>query len=256
MFNGYVNFESRAISRLIKVPYMARRPITTHPVLYPALIGAITLVSNYALSILLVGRDYLATYIFTETFIPLVLAIPISYVAVRQRRRIFALNERLQDMVDHDALTQLKSRQYLLNTAADETKKNTVVMMIDVDHFKALNDAYGHQVGDRALQHMAQIFRDCCRSSDVISRYGGEEFVIVMNDSDLQGAALTAKRIRKRLAQSPVSTGSNDVMLTISVGISELRIGEDISDALVRADTAMYLAKEKGRDRVELAVVA
>lgn len=235
---------------------MSRRPISTRPVLYPLVLAAIVIVANYTLRIVFFDINYLRQNIITETIVPILLAVPIGINAARKRRDIYKLNLKLQEMVDHDALTRLKSRQFLLSNFKANTEDNCVVMMIDVDHFKALNDAHGHQVGDRALQHMAGIFVDCCRSSDVISRYGGEEFVIILKDSDLHAAAMVAKRIRKTLAQSPLDTGNGEVTLTVSIGISLLREEDDIEDALVRADTAMYLAKEKGRDRIELEVVA
>lgn len=231
---------------------MSRRPIATRPVLYPTLMSVFVVAANYAFSVIFVGLDYLQTYIVPETLVPILLAVPVAVIAARQRRRIYRLNCTLQDMVDHDGLTQLKSRQYLLNNVKVAAQENTVVMMIDVDHFKALNDTHGHQTGDRALQHMARIFADCCRAGDVISRYGGEEFVIVLKESDLSAAALIAKRIRKTLANRPLETSSGSIVLTVSIGISVLRDNDDMTEALVRADTAMYLAKKKGRDRVEM----
>ncbi len=231
---------------------MSRRPIATRPVLYSVIISVFVVAANYAFSVVFVGLDYLKTYIVPETLVPILLAVPVAVIAARQRRRIYRLNCTLQDMVDHDGLTQLKSRQYLLNSVKVAAQENTVVMMIDVDHFKALNDTHGHQTGDRALQHMARIFADCCRAGDVISRYGGEEFVIVLKDSDLSAAALIAKRMRKTLANRPLETSSGSIVLTVSIGISVLRDNDDMTDALVRADTAMYLAKKKGRDRVEM----
>jgi len=161
-----------------------------------------------------------------------------------------------------DSLTGLYNRRYLLthlgrlmNDTA-ERQKPLALLIIDVDHFKAVNDTYGHAVGDRVLQHITELMRGNVRNVDLVSRLGGEEFVVVMPDTPEPFAMVVAERLREVIATTPMKTDDGrELTVTISIGCA-LREdeGADGFDKLIaRADTALYTAKRQGRNRVELA---
>jgi two-component system cell cycle response regulator len=126
-------------------------------------------------------------------------------------------------------------------------------MMLDIDFFKSINDSYGHDAGDDVLREFAVRVRKSIRGIDLACRYGGEEFVIVMPETDLHVAGVVAERLRRAIAGEPfaVNKGSKRIDVTISIGLASLeRKGEAIADVLKRADTALYRAKHDGRNRV------
>ncbi len=185
-------------------------------------------------------------------------------VRTQVRRRRFT--ERLRDNVQQsmelavtDPLTGLYNRRYmethadsLVERAAARGKPLTV-LIIDIDHFKAVNDTHGHDAGDDVLREFSDRLRSCIRGIDLACRYGGEEFVVVMPDTDLGVASTVAERIRRRVAAEPfpIERGSRNVEVTISIGLAG-RIGPQDKAALImkRADAALYLAKRDGRNRV------
>ena len=132
------------------------------------------------------------------------------------------------------------------------------LLIADLDHFKKLNDTYGHITGDRALQQAAKAIRKCLRSSDILARYGGEEFVIIMPATNITNAVEKAEIIRRQVKSLKIDTFTSEhpVVLTISIGVSSFPPqGTECSDLLRSADKALYRAKEKGRDRVEVSYV-
>jgi two-component system cell cycle response regulator len=127
------------------------------------------------------------------------------------------------------------------------------LMMLDIDFFKSINDNYGHDAGDDVLREFAVRIRKSIRGIDLACRYGGEEFVIVMPETDMHVAGMVAERMRRSIAGDPfaVNKGTNSIDVTISVGLSTMEIkGEAVADVLKRADTALYRAKHDGRNRV------
>lgn len=128
-------------------------------------------------------------------------------------------------------------------------------MMIDFDHFKEVNDTYGHDAGDRVLRHFAEIARECLRESDSLGRLGGEEFAVLLPDTPLAGALTLAERLR--MAVEAAETRCDDrlsIRITLSIGLCQLsRDDHTASDALRRVDKALYRAKALGRNRVEVA---
>ncbi|MEE4160884.1 MAG: sensor domain-containing diguanylate cyclase [Woeseiaceae bacterium] len=165
-----------------------------------------------------------------------------------------------------DVLTGWHNRRYLIARLKEELARarrdgtRLVCLMLDIDHFKRINDTWGHPAGDAALVELAHRIDGQVRKSDVAARYGGEEFVVLMPDTDTASAERLAARIREVIAASPVELpGGEQVTITTSIGISAAEpgtIGADLKnegDALLaRADVALYRAKSKGRDRVEV----
>ena len=130
------------------------------------------------------------------------------------------------------------------------------VLMIDLDHFKNINDSYGHNVGDQVLQWVGKTLRESCRVYDVPGRYGGEEFCVVLPETLVGNTTVVAERIRNRFESSELTIGDNTLRVTASFGIAGLESmpGDALTPATLidRADRALYCAKNRGRNRVEL----
>ncbi len=158
-----------------------------------------------------------------------------------------------EEAASTDELTGLLNRRALNEkvSALLDSGRQLSVVLADIDHFKKLNDTYGHQVGDRALQAFSYALGSYARPSDIVARLGGEEFVLVLPDSSAEGAQRVVERIRSGLAG--VLTSSGVPRFTSSFGISDLRHGNTLEAMLKAADTALYAAKDAGRDQALLA---
>ena len=162
---------------------------------------------------------------------------------------------RLAQEAHIDVLTGISNRRSLNQSMkamlSSAVRHDTLLgfLMIDVDNFKAVNDRYGHPVGDEILKGVATRIRSCLRIEDVVARWGGEEFVVLISDTTDEGAVTVAERIRSCIAVAPFVSSSHEVAGTISIGVA--LSGADGRDGLIeRADAALYLAKETGKDRV------
>lgn len=181
---------------------------------------------------------------------------------IRKRRYTDHLRDNVQNSIEMaitDALTGLHNRRYMeshLSTLAEQASsraKPLSLMILDIDYFKSINDTYGHDAGDDVLREFAVRIRKSIRGIDLACRYGGEEFVIVMPETDMQVAGLIAERLRRSIASETfaVNKGTKRIDVTISIGLATLdRKGEPVADVLKRADTALYRAKNDGRNRV------
>lgn len=133
---------------------------------------------------------------------------------------------------------------------ADRTARHLSLIFVDLDHFKAINDDHGHDCGDLALASVAGWLMDSVRGSDAVFRYGGEEFVIMLSDTDLEGAATIAERIRADIESHALAYGMEVLNITASLGVSSLTGNDNVESLVKRADAAMYRAKQQGRNRV------
>ena len=125
------------------------------------------------------------------------------------------------------------------------------ILILDIDHFKKVNDTFGHSCGDTALKHTSRQIKNSLRETDQVFRYGGEEFVALLNGADIKSAQMTAERIRSNVASNPIIEGSRSIQVTLSAGVSTLHQNNDDAQSLfVRADRALYKAKNNGRNRV------
>lgn len=157
-----------------------------------------------------------------------------------------------------DPLTGLSNRRAFLERASEELRrarrynKPLSLVMIDLDHFKIINDRWGHAIGDQVLAAFAGILKNHMRGVDVVARLGGEEFVMLMAETAYEGAMQVAERIRQDIKANPLQVDGVELVWTASLGVTLLDADEDsVSTALVRADRALYRAKQNGRDRVE-----
>jgi diguanylate cyclase (GGDEF)-like protein len=126
--------------------------------------------------------------------------------------------------------------------------------LIDLDKFKAINDNFGHVAGDLALRQLSEVLSEAVRRSDTVFRYGGEEFLVLLPETDLEGAIALGEKIREGAASRRFGEGTRTFPLTLSAGASSLRDDEAGDEMISRADIALYHAKEQGRNRVEFAV--
>ncbi|WP_423394542.1 sensor domain-containing diguanylate cyclase [Burkholderia sp. LMG 21824] len=165
----------------------------------------------------------------------------------------------LHRMATTDHLTQLSNRHAFMRQseaalrAVRTTGQAAAVLMLDLDHFKALNDRWGHPVGDRALRHFARLLLAETGPDGIVGRVGGEEFAIVLPGADLDRALAFAQRVQQRASQARLTHEDQQVTLTVSIGIDAMRASDfGAYQPLSRADKALYLAKERGRNRIEV----
>ncbi len=166
-------------------------------------------------------------------------------------------NAKLLEQATTDVLTGIANRRFFFEMGdrylqyAHRKRQDMVLMIFDIDFFKNVNDTHGHQVGDEVLKHVVSHIVKILRKSDMIGRIGGEEFAVILPDSTLEEARQIADKIRDVVIKNPYKDASVEVMLTISVGVSQTSKDEpDIMTALSRADAALYMAKARGRDQV------
>jgi diguanylate cyclase (GGDEF)-like protein len=185
-----------------------------------------------------------------------VLLVLMLWLAWRQWRQ----GRRLHRLAITDSLTGISNRrhiEHMLHMAVDEarrTRRPLTVIMLDVDHFKRVNDSHGHPVGDQVLEQIVQACQGALRQFDRLGRMGGEEFLVVLPDTDLEGGLQVAERLRANVATARPTVGDIELQLSISLGIAELAHSDTGPASLVRrADAALYHAKDNGRNRIEVA---
>jgi diguanylate cyclase (GGDEF)-like protein len=210
-------------------------------------------------------RDHMLVFLTLAGTVALAWVITVSYVRERRHHRatrdlaeqLQAANTLLSAEARHDALTGALSRRYFLDLLRHEIERahannEPLCMAIaDLDHFKQINDRFGHAAGDRALEHFVDTCRAELRGADAIGRLGGEEFGLLLPATDLAGGREVVERLRLRLKAEPSSKLPPSVGLSVSIGITELS-SDDLPERIMsRADTALYAAKTGGRDRTE-----
>ncbi len=173
---------------------------------------------------------------------------------VRKNEELKVALKQIEELAITDELTGLYNRRFLQTTLASERAiaqregSTFVLAFIDIDHFKAINDRHGHAVGDEVLVELAQLLRTSVREMDLVARFGGEEFVILLRDMTVDRAVQRMERIRKKVEGQTFS--ALGLPLTISAGLTEYRVPEPIDELILRADKLLYQAKEQGRNRV------
>lgn len=170
------------------------------------------------------------------------------------------LQSRLEILASTDSLTGLPNRQAIMNKAEKEFARAKryarplSIVMIDIDHFKSINDQHGHATGDLVLSQVGNICQSALRGSDIIGRIGGEEFVLLLPDTPQLSAEHVAERMRVELANTTITTNQLDLQITASFGVATLSDNDhSLQDMLDRADEAMYNAKHNGRNQVKTA---
>ena len=191
----------------------------------------------------------------------LVARVRVHYKIKVLQEELRANSRRLEELSNTDGLTRLYNRRYFMELLdlefqrAQRYESKLAFVMMDIDHFKEFNDSYGHLLGDRILSEISQIFQENLRINDIIGRYGGEEFGLMMPETDLKGALVVAERYRKRIEDFTMVEADKPLKITISLGVAcyphpQIRT---VDDLIRLADNALYEAKKYGRNRVEVA---
>ena len=181
----------------------------------------------------------------------------VSRLRKQTNKELARLNEQLYEFATTDDMTSLFNRRHFLEIAQREldqlqrTKKMGAVLMIDIDHFKNINDSHGHAAGDQILIEVAKLLKDNLRDYDIVGRIGGEEFAMFLPNSHIETATQIAERIREKTANLSTSFQQKSISLTISVGLTAIQENEKSIDSIInRADKALYQAKYSGRNTV------
>jgi diguanylate cyclase (GGDEF)-like protein len=178
---------------------------------------------------------------------------------VKRELHLQELQSKLKFLASTDPMTKLYNRRYFSKVSAHifdlakRDKQDLCLVMLDIDKFKNINDTYGHDIGDKVIISLANKLTEYQRKSDVICRFGGEEFIMLLPNTSIDGAKIVAEKLRADVGQSAVLLGNNqELKCTISLGVSQIDMKNetDIKLALKRADDAMYHAKNSGRNRV------
>lgn len=183
----------------------------------------------------------------------------IARISDRYQMMMRDLNEALKDASTRDALTGIGNRRMLMErlradvARAERMGRPLTIVLADIDRFKAVNDAYGHEAGDKVLIEIAHAIVSGVRDYDVAGRWGGEEFMVIMPEIGAADGALVVERMRGAIAALQTNVGERELQLSASFGIAERRAGESISDTIRRADSALFEAKSAGRNRCVVA---
>lgn len=175
-------------------------------------------------------------------------------------QELVELNRKLQELSYTDPLTQSYNRRYLEEGAAREwqrcLRKSTEisVLMLDIDHFKQVNDRFGHDIGDYCLQEVAKLLRELLRPTDIVARYGGEEFCVVLPETNSADAMQVAQRILVAITNMTLRTEKGDIFITVSIGVSNAKphSGMVLQTLFTESDAALYAAKSAGKNRANL----
>jgi diguanylate cyclase (GGDEF)-like protein len=169
------------------------------------------------------------------------------------------LCEKVQNMAITDSLTGAYNRRYFYEFADNEIarskryQKNLAIIMVDIDHFKMVNDKFGHIIGDQTLKMVVDTIASQLRQVDVLCRFGGEEFVVLMPETSLESAFVAAERICRAISMQTLKTEEGDICVTVSIGVTQLRNdNQTMMDLVNEADQALYTAKEEGRNCVRV----
>ncbi|MDX5363846.1 MAG: biofilm regulation diguanylate cyclase SiaD [Pseudazoarcus pumilus] len=178
----------------------------------------------------------------------------LARISDRYQSQLLHLNEELKALTLRDPLTGIGNRRYMSERLCEEVERARRVdavfslAVLDIDHFKQVNDVHGHDVGDEVLCSVAEVVRAALRDYDVFARWGGEEFIVVLPETGLTAATTVCERVRVAVELARFGRGAVQVPITVSLGLTEHRPGETPSDTISRADAALRLAKVAGRN--------
>lgn len=199
--------------------------------------------------LLLYPREELQWEMSLSLSLTAAISVPVTYFMGLKMRENVMLSERLQDMLDHDRLTNAVTRDYFFDQMRQAPTAEGVALMVDIDHFKKVNDTYGHFAGDAVIKAVAGTMQDNLRPEDLVCRFGGEEFMIFLPDRDHDQGLQSAETLRELVAEVAVMFGKQRIGVTVSIGGSFKSARKTIDVAIREADAALYRAKDEGRDQ-------
>jgi diguanylate cyclase len=219
---------------------------------FTAVISGVVLLGSIGLRFTVLPMDLATRTLLPGSAMALVLAAPIAWFVGQRMREVARLGARLEHALHHDMLTGVHTRLSFYQRAGAMNGGTCAVIVTDIDNFKGFNDRYGHFAGDRALRQFAAMLTANCRKGDIVARFGGEEFVIVLRDAGPDEGFAVADRLAERVRTSTICHGAHILHLTASFGVAALPPGGDMDTAIQQADRALYRAKHAGRDRAYL----
>ncbi len=172
---------------------------------------------------------------------------------------IVRAQRQLMEFASVDPLTGLYNRRHFMTTVSQELARSEryggplCIALADLDHFKGINDRLGHDAGDSVLRHVSHVIRSAARNADCVCRWGGEEFMVLLPQTDIDGAVNIAERICQQVSEAPVLVSDQALQVTLTLGVAMLNPGEAFDNAVRRADQALYAGKAAGRNRAVLA---
>jgi diguanylate cyclase (GGDEF)-like protein len=176
---------------------------------------------------------------------------------MKENAKLKEENKKLKEISRIDGLTKLYNRlfmdEYLKNEIERTERYNTnfSMLILDIDFFKKINDSFGHQIGDTVLKFVANKIKENVRLSDMVFRYGGEEFLIALPETSIKGAIVTAKKLRSEFESTIIQEINKNI--TVSIGVSSFKKGNSIENLIHNVDMALYEAKKTGRNRIKVA---
>lgn len=185
----------------------------------------------------------------------LVVSFPLALFFFYQMHKNYLLNEELQRLVNRDRLTDVATRDYFFTQLQANPMAYGVSLMIDIDHFKSVNDTYGHFAGDLVIQQVAAVLKDTIKDVDIVCRFGGEEFVVFLHDHDAKDGFYMAERLREKVGQTKITYEGEPINVTVSIGGSMKDRIDTINTAIKDADEALYRAKQGGRNQTVFAPI-
>lgn len=173
-----------------------------------------------------------------------------------QKLQLTQALEKIQQTANYDELTGAANRRHMLQLIQYESQRSDrsanplLVAMLDIDYFKRINDTYGHQAGDVALQKFTKTVQEKIRVTDTLARWGGEEYLILLTETELDVGLICLERVRAAVAADVVKFAGSWISLTVSIGVTRYQPGEAFEKTLTRADEALYAAKAQGRNQI------
>lgn len=216
-----------------------------------ALVSGVSIMASLLITSIASPTGLSRTSFIPAFFVPLLVAPAASLWCAEMILRIHELNLELERLLLHDHMTGLLNRRAFFEfVASNRDSDGGPVMLIDIDHFKSINDTHGHHVGDEVIKMVANIMKQVTGEEGKAARLGGEEFGIYMPDATLEGGMTRADQIRTAVENQKLTMFDEPVGCTLSVGVDYLPQDDDVDEALQRADKALYDAKGSGRNRV------
>ncbi|WP_420860761.1 GGDEF domain-containing protein [Algirhabdus cladophorae] len=212
-------------------------------------IGLLSLVVAQVLNIAVFDPEILPQTMRGTTIITICVSVPICYFVGSKIRQNTLLSDELERIVNRDRLTDVATRDYFFDRMNAAPEAYGVSLMIDIDHFKNVNDTYGHIAGDKVIREVADVLKENTRSKDIVCRFGGEEFVIFLDEAGLAEGHEVAEQIRSNVQANTTPSEGDNIKVTVSIGGSLKDAARDLDESIKLADAALYRAKEAGRNQ-------